>query len=173
MHRLHWAAQYIGRRYSCHHKPLPPLNWINYAERTYKLFWSSQEFSTPDLHGLHMETAGLQPFWDVIVRSGLLDEPLFEAYVAAFSFFVWTSLFHLLKINRRCSKWRFPSRNVSVPFEQSDLYTVLSLPVYLLAIKLLHTFKAKTRPNNEGEWRQHRAARAQSIFFILLDHSCC
>ena len=93
---------------------------------------------------------GLQPLWNVIVRSGLLDEPLFEAYVAALSFFVWTSLFHLLKISRRCSKWRFPSRNVSVSFEQSDLYTVLSLPVYLLAIKLLHIFRTKTRPSNEG-----------------------
>ena len=98
------------------------------------------------------ETAALlQPVWDIILNSGWVEVPLFEAYVAAAAFFVWISWFHFLKIHRWFSKWRFPSREVAVPFEQSDISTVLSLPVYLAAIKFYHAFlKTKTRTADEG-----------------------
>ena len=77
---------------------------------------------------------------------------MFEAYVAAASFTLWISFFYFLKTHRSCKKWRFPSRHQKVaPFEESDFYTLLSLPVYLGAISFYHTFvKTKTRPPGEG-----------------------
>lgn len=93
----------------------------------------------------------LQPAWNVVVRTGWLEVPLFEASVATGAFVVWITLFWAVghtSCGRRSRFHGSASAKASIS-TSSDQYVVWAGPLYLGVIAVFHAFKAKTRPTNE------------------------
>ena len=130
----------------------------------------------------------LSPFYDFLVKSDIFTTcPMLEAYVAAFSFFFWHLLFLYMTRVSSLKRYRFSnsrkreesgqkrenntsstSMSLSSLFSlfsfinihsTSDVVSVLSLPVYLLAISLFHTVKPHSL---SADW-----AVAPSLFRLL------
>ena len=88
-------------------------------------------------------------FWSQVVDSGVLENPMLEAYVAAGSFFVWISLYTLISYTP-LKRYQFQNASPSPPIR---MQTWISLPIYLLSIQILHSFfftKRKSSDENEN-----------------------
>ena len=102
----------------------------------------------------------LQPLWDTVVHAGLLANPMLEAYVASFSFLLWIFVFSLVVVATKNGADEVPfiakhgllkrfANAVTPARADHSGREMLSLPVYVAAVYILHIFKAKTRPLNE------------------------